>query len=218
MTSSGASIRPRPISGHVPQLVVLLERSALADLGRRRRRQGMIGGSDIDLADDAGAVLLPADIDHRGDQKNCGHRHAIDAAPRVQGRQAVGDQEDDQHADRRFRHRSLAAAQRNAAEHRGRQHDDFEADADVAADGTEPRRKEQRADAGQHAARDIAERDRPPHRDAGIVGRAARAADRRDVPSRAQPGHEDVAEYRDREVDQRHARNAEEIAAADEIP
>ena len=78
--------------------------------------------------------------------------------------------------------------------------------------------EEQRADAGQHAARDIAERDRAPHRDAGIVRRAARAADRGDVPAGPQPGQEDMAEDGDDDIDQRHGRNAEDVAAADEIP
>ena len=64
--------------------------------------------------------------------------------------------------------------------------------------------------AGEHAARDIAERDRAPHRDAGVVGGAARAADRRDVPARAQAGQEDVAEDRDGGVDQDDARHAED--------
>ena len=201
MTSSGASIRPRPISVDVAQLVVLLERAALADLGRRRRRQFVIGRADIDLADDAGAVLLPADVDHRGDEQDARQRHAVDAAARVQRGQAVGDQQDDQRADQRLGDRALAAAERDAAEHGRGQHDHFEADADVAADGAEPRGEEQRADGGQRAAGDVAERDRAADRDAGIVGRAARAADRRDVPARPQPGHEDVAEDGDRDVD-----------------
>lgn len=88
----------------------------------------------------------------------------------------------------------------------------------MSADGAEPCGKEQRGDAGQHAACDIAERDGAANRNAGIVGRAARAADRGDVPARAQPGHEDMAEDRDRDVDQCDARNAEHVAAADEIP
>ena len=72
-----------PDQRHVAQLVVLLERSALADLGRRRRRQVVVGRADIDLADDAGAVLLPADVDHRGDEQDARERHAVDAAARV---------------------------------------------------------------------------------------------------------------------------------------
>ncbi len=59
--------------------------------------------------------------------------------------QAVGDQQHDQHADQRFGDRALAAAERDAAEHGRGQHDHLEADADVAADGAEPRREEQRA-------------------------------------------------------------------------
>ena len=139
--------------------------------------------------------------------------------PRADQRgQAVGDQQHDQRADQRLGDRALAAAEGDAAEHGRRQHDHLEADADVAADGAEPRREEQRADRGQHAAGDVAERDRAPHRNAGIVGRAARAADRGDVPARPQPGQEDVAEDRDDDIDERHARNAEDAAAADEIP
>ena len=96
-----------------------------------------------------------------------------------------------------FGDRALAAAEADAAEHGRRQHRDLEADADVAADRAEAGGEEQRADRGQHAAGDVAQRDRAAHRDAGIVGRAARAADRGDVPARPQAGQEDVAEDRD---------------------
>ncbi len=84
----------------IAQLVVLLERAAMADLGRRWWRQRMIGRRHVDLADDARAVLLPADIDHGGDEQDAGQRHPVDAAARVHGREAIGDQEHDQHARR----------------------------------------------------------------------------------------------------------------------
>ena len=134
-----------PDQRHVAQPVVLLERSALADLGRRRRRQVVIGRADIDLADDAGAVLLPADVDHRRDEQDAGERHPVEAAASVHRRQAIGDQQNDQRADRRLGHRSLAAAKRDAAEHCRSQHDHLEPDADVAADRAEASGEEQRA-------------------------------------------------------------------------
>ena len=87
---------------HVTQLVVLLEWAAFADLGGRRRRQLVEGRTDIDLADDAGAVLLPANVDRRGDKQNARQRHAVEAAARVHGREAVGDEQDNQRADRRL--------------------------------------------------------------------------------------------------------------------
>ena len=70
----------------------------------------------------------------------------------------------------------------------------------------------------QRAAGDVAGGDRAAHRDAGIVGRAARAADRGDVPARPQARHEDVAEDRDHDVEQSDAGNAEHVAVAHEVP
>ena len=169
----------------------------------------MIGRADIDLADDAGAVLQPADVDGGGDQQHAGQHHAVDAAAHRQRGQAVDHEQHDQRADQRLGDRALAAAEADAAEHGRGQHRHFEADADVAADGAEPGGEEQRADRGQHAAGDVAQRDRAPHRNAGIVGRAARAADRGDMPARPQPGQEDVAEDRDHDIDQHDAGHAE---------
>src|SRR5271166_230951 len=178
----------------------------------------MVGRADIDLADDAGAVPLPADVDHRRYEQNARERHTVEAAARVHGRQAVGDEEDNQRADRRLGDRALAAAERDAAEHGRGQHDHLEADPDVAADRAEAGGEEERANRSQGAAGDVAERDRAPDRDAGIVGRSARAADRGDVPSRPQTGQENVPEDRDRQIDDRDARNTEHITPADEVP
>ena len=49
--------------------------------------------------------------------------------------------------------RALAAAEADAAEHRGRQRGDLEADADVAAGGRQPRREEDAAERREHARR-----------------------------------------------------------------
>ena len=140
------------------------------------------------------------------------------AAPDRHRRQPVGDEEHDQGAGGRLGDRPLPASERDAAEHGRGQHRHLEADTDVAANGAEPGCEEQRADRGQDAAGDVAKRDGPPDRDSGIIGRAARAADRGDVPARTQPRQEDVAEDRDREIEDGDAGHAEHIAAADEIP
>ena len=206
-----------PDQRDVAQLVVLREGPA-AGRGRGRRRQRMEGRADIDLADDAGAVLQPADVDGGGDQQHAGQHHAVDAARDRQRGHAVDQEQHDQSSDQRLGDRALAAAEADAAEHGRGQDRDLEADADVAADGAEASGEEQRADRGHDAAGDVAQRDRAPHRDAGIVGRAARAADRGDVPARPQPRQEDVAEDRDDDIDQHDAGDAEDDAAADEIP
>ena len=207
-----------PDQRDVAQLVVLLERAALADLGRRWRRQPVIGRRDIDLADDARPVLQPPDVDDGGEQQDAGQHHAVEPAPDRHRGQAVGDEQHDQRSGRGLGDRSLAAAERDAAEHGRGQDRHLEADADIAADRAEPGREKQRTRRGQDATGDIAKRDGPPDGNAGIIGRAARAADRRDMPARAQPRQEDVAEDRDREIKDGDAGNAEHIAAADEIP
>ena len=217
MTSSGASMRPSADQRHVAQLVVLRERPA-AGRGRNRRGQPVKGRADIDLADDAVAVLQPADVDHGGDQQDGRQHHAVDAAAHRQRGQAIDHEQHDQRADQRLGDRALAAAEADAAEHGRGQHGHLEPDADIAADGAEPRGEKQRADRGQHAARGVAQRDRAPHRNAGIVGRAARAADRGDMPSRPQAGQKDMPEDRDHDIDQHHAGNAGDNAAAHEIP
>ena len=60
--------------------------------------------------------------------------------------QAVDQEQHDQRADQRLGDRALAAAEGDAAEHGRGQHDHLEADTDIAADGAEPGREEQRAD------------------------------------------------------------------------
>src|SRR5712675_331865 len=202
---------------HVAQFVVLRERPT-ARFGRSRRGQPMKGWADIDLADDARPVLQPANIDGGGDQQDAGQHHAIDAAADRQRGQAVDHKQNDQRADQRLGHRAFAAAEADAAQHGRGQNGYFEADADVAADGAEPRGEKQRADRGQHPACGVAQRDRAPHRNAGIVGRAARAADRGDMPSRTQTREEDMSEHGDNDIDQHDARHAHDPAAAQEIP
>ena len=200
------------------QLVVQRPRRAAVGRRRRRRRHAVVGGADVDLVDDAVLVLQPADVDHRGQQQDGGQHHAVVAAVQRHRGQAVDDQQHDQRAHQRLHHRTLAAAEADAAEHARRQHGDLEADADVAAGGGQARGEEDAAHRREHAAGHVAQRHRAPHRDAGVVGRAARAADRDDVPARAQPGQEDVAEDRDQRVDEHHRRHAEPGAAADEVP
>ena len=129
--------------------------------------------ADIDLADDAGAVLQPADVDHGGDQQDGGEHHAVDATAHRQRGQAIDHEQHDQRPDQRLGDRTLATAEADAAQHRCGQHGHFQPDADIAADGAEPGREKQRADGGHRAAGDIAQRDRAPHRDAGIGGRTA---------------------------------------------
>jgi hypothetical protein len=209
---------PKTDQRDIPQLVVLLKRSSASDFRWRGRWQCVIGWRDVDLADDARPILLPADVNHRGRQQNCGERHPIDPAPRVHGSQSVGNQQNDEHADQRLDYRPLSASQSDATKNGSRQHDHFKANADVAAHSAQARSKEQGTDAGQHAARDIAQRDRSPHRDAGVVGRSARTTDGHDVPSGPQPGHENMAEHCNCQVNQRNTGNSEYGAVPDEVP
>src|SRR6185312_5808538 len=94
----------------------------------------------------------------------------------------------------------------------------FKPDTDIASDRAEPGRKEQRADRGQHATGDVTEGDGPPDGNAGVVSRAARAADRGDVPAGPQSRQEDVAEDRHRQIQNGDAGDAEHVAAANEVP
>src|SRR6185369_3374347 len=105
---------------YVPQFVILLEWSSASDFGRWRGWQCMVSRRDIDLADDAGAVFLPADVYHCGRQKDRRKRHTVDAATRVHGCQPVGDQKNDEHADQRLDDRSLAASQGDTTKDGGR--------------------------------------------------------------------------------------------------
>ena len=103
-----------PDSVDVAQPVVQRERRLpLSVVGGGGR---VIGRADIDLADDAVAVLHPADVDHRREQQDARQHHAVDAAGRGERGEAVGDQQHDQRADQRLGHRSLAAAEADAAE------------------------------------------------------------------------------------------------------
>ena len=65
---------------HVAQLVVLRRTAPLPGSVEAAAAQPMEGRADIDLADDAVAVLQPANIDGGGDQQDAGQHHAIDAA------------------------------------------------------------------------------------------------------------------------------------------
>ena len=79
--------------------------------------------------------------------------------------------------------RAAAAAEAVAAEHGCGQGRDLEADAGVGAGPAQARGEEDAGQRRQHARHDIGEAHRAPHRDADIVGGAARAADREDVPA-----------------------------------
>jgi hypothetical protein len=136
----------------------------------------------------------PANVDDRCGQQNAGQNHSIDAAAHRKGRQAVGDEQDDQGADKRLGDRTSAAAEADAAEHRGGERGDFEADADVAADRAEPCREKQRATGGQRAARRITASDRRADRNARVIGRPPGTADSHDMPARPEPCQQNVTE------------------------
>ena len=149
----------------VAQLVILRERPA-AGCGRNRRGQPMKSRTDIDLADDAVAVLQPADVDHGGNQEDGREHHAVDAAAHRQRGHAVDQKQHDQRADQRLGNRAFAAAEADAAQHRCRQDSYLQPDADIAADGAEPCGEKQRADRGQYATGSVTQSDRAPHRNA----------------------------------------------------
>ena len=178
----------------------------------------MIGRADIDLADDARAVLEPANINNRRDQQNGRQHHPVEAATHAERGQAVGDKQHDQRSGQRLRNRSVATAKRDAAQYCCRQNGHFETNADVAADRPETCGEEQRADRGQRTTRHIAQRDGATHGDTRIVGGAPRSADRSDMPTRTHPRHEDVPEDRDHDIDKRHTGNAEYRPHPEEIP
>ena len=178
----------------------------------------VIGRANIDLADDARSVLLPADVDHRRGQKDAGQHDTIDAAACVERGEAIDYQQHDQRSDQRFCDRAPAAPKCDPAEHRGSQHDNLETDADVSADGAKARSKEKRADGRQPAAGNVTKCNRAPDRDTRIIGRASRTAYGGDVPTGTQAGQEDMAENRHHNVEQRNTRYAEYRAVAKEIP
>ena len=163
-------------------------------------------------------VLQPADVDHRGQQQDGGQHHAVVAAQQRHRGQAVDDQQHNQRTDQSLHHRALAAPQADAAQHGSRQHRHFQADADVAAGRGQTRREEDAAQGRQHAAGDIAHGDRAPHFNAGVVGRAPRATNGRDMPARPQTGQENVAKDRDQDIDVDDGGHAEPVAIADEVP
>ena len=103
----------------------------------------------------------------------------------------IDQQRDDDRAHQRLADRAAPAAEAVAAEQRRRHDREFEADAGVGADAGKPRRVKHAGEAGEHAGDDIGQAHRAPHRDAGVVGRATRSADRRDAPADAQPGHDE---------------------------
>ena len=201
-----------------PQAVVQCPRSAAVGCGRRHRRHAVVGRADVDRIDDAVPVFQPADVHHRSQQQHARQHHAVVAALHRHGGQAVDDQQHDQGADQRLRYRALAAPQADPAQHRGGNHRELEALAYAGAGRGQPRGEEDSTHSGQHAAGHVTHRHRGAHRDAGVVSRAARPADSRDMPARAQAGQEDVAENRHRHIKINHRRHTEPVATANEIP
>ena len=214
----GAFDAAEPDHRHVAQLVVDRPGCAAIRRGRGGRQHVVIGRADIDLVDDAVAVLEPAYVDHRGQEQDRGQRHAVDAAVQAHRRDPVGDQQDDERADQRLGDRALAAAEADAAEHRGRQHQHLKANADVASDRSEACGEKERADRRQNAAADVTHRHGAADGDSAVVSGAARAADRGDVPARSHARHEEVAEDGDRRIDESNRRHAQHVAAAHPVP
>ena len=108
----------------------------------------------------------------------------------------IGQERDDYRPHQRFADRTAPAAEAVAAEERRRHDREFEADAGVGADAGKPRRIEYARKAGEHAGDDIGQAHRASHRDAGVVGRTTRSADRHDAPADAQPSQNDMSRYR----------------------
>ncbi len=216
MTSSGPSTCRQPDDLDVGELVV--EREGRARLRRRRARQREIGRRDIDAREHLHAVLQPAHVDgDRREQDHAEHQSARAAAQPELHQRALNDEHDDgaQHA---LHHGAATAAEADAAEHRGRQRRDFQPRAGVGPGRVQPRRVEHARRRGQHARDDIGEADRAPHRDAGVMRRAARAADRLDMPAEPQPRQEDMGGDGDDDGDQEAAREIPQRAVAHEIP
>ena len=162
--------------------------------------------------------FAPSDVDCDGQQQHEANHHRRRAAFESKPDEPVRQQRDDDCAHQRLADRASTAADAVAAKQRGRDRGEFEAEAGVRAGAGKPRCIKHAAETRQHARDDIGQADGGPHRDAGVVGRAPRSADRDDAPADAQPSKNDMRD--DRHDSQNHEadRRAQDRSRADKIP
>ena len=131
---------------------------------------------------------------------------------------AVGHDEDQEGAHDRLGDGASAPAKRIAAEHGRGEGGHFETHARVRARAADARGEEEARERAQDRRPDVGRADRAAHLDARVIGRAPRAADRRQPPSGPRPRQDNVpgdcdhGRYDEREGD------AKDSPLADESP
>jgi len=182
-----------------------IRRAGCVDLRRRRQRQ--IGGRDIDLGQDAVAVLLPAHVDEDGEQEDHAEDRRGYRTADAEIDQAVGQHEHEQAANDGLGDRAAAAADGGAAEHGGGQRLNLQADAGVGSRAAEAGREQEAGQRAHGARRDIGEEHHEAHIDAGIEGRAPRPADGRQPPAGPHARQHQMPGERDDQRDHQRHRN-----------
>ena len=202
----------------IAQFVVLRPSRAAVWRGRGRLGQRVVGRADVNLADDAVPVFQPADVnDRREHQYGCQH-HAVVAAVQRQSSHAVDDQQHYQRAHQGFRHRTFSASQADAAQHSGRQHGHLQPHTNVTPGSGQPRGEKDAPHCGEHTAGHIGQRYGAPYGNAGVVGGAARAANRCNVPARAQARQENMAKDGHHRITPDDDGQAQPVTAANGLP
>ena len=196
------------------QAVVGLHRAVL---GRDRRQQLVEGRRDVDGPEQLVAVLDPAHVEEDGSHQHEAEQQRVHRRRNGQRQQRIGQDEHEDRAHQRLGDRAAAAAERNAAEHGRGQRLQFHAGADIRCGRADAGREQVGGQRDEDRAQHIGREHRPAHIDAGIVGRAPRAADGQQPPAIAPAREHDVKRQRDDHHQQERGGKAPELADAEEL-
>ena len=176
----------------------VVEGIGAAGSGQRRLRlaHAVIDRRDIDLVQHLVPVLQPADVQgHRRGQHQAQH-HLVGAGAIAQADQAVGHDQHDDRAHDALGDRAAPAAQAVAAHHGGGQRHDLEIQTGAGSCAAQAAGDQEAGETAAETGDDIGHEHGLAHADAGIVGGAARAADRQDMPARTGPRDRDMRDDR----------------------
>ncbi|MPL88390.1 hypothetical protein SDC9_34410 [bioreactor metagenome] len=194
-------------------------------IGRARMRLGRLGLAhlqidrrDIDLVQHLVAVLQPADVDGDGDGQHDAQDHLVGAGAIAQANEPVRHHQHDHRAHQPLDHRAAPAAEGIAADDRRGEGEDLEPGAGARPRARQPAGDQEPRRARAQAGEDIGQEHRAPDLDAGVMRRAARAADGEDMPADAGAGQGDMGDERQQPGRDHRHRQPGEGAVADEVP
>ena len=183
-----------------------------------QRRQGEIGGRDIDLGQNLQPVLQPFHVDRHRHQQQQTQNQRIGPRPQAKPQQRALDHDHDQRAQKPLGDRPAPAAKADPAQNRRRQGRHFQPDAGIGARSPQPCRIKQPGGSGERARNHIGQEHGLADRNPGIVGRASRSADRLNAPADAKPGQHHMGQNAQDHCAEKAEGQAQNTAFANEIP